>query len=84
MTGIDTLTGGATPSCVPAPGPLVAGTVVMTGRKTLNFAIPNDGRAALTEIVTVPLWVVPAGVVTENVYEPTGTVPLTLRLMGRV
>jgi hypothetical protein len=84
LIGMETLTGGATPSCDPAPGPLVAGTVVITGIKTLTFPMLKDGLAAATVIVTVPLWAVPAGVVTENVYEPTGTVPLTLRLMGRL
>jgi len=78
--GICTLTGDETLKLDPDGG-VCAG----KGLKMLNgFATLKLGTAVVTATVTVPLWVVPAGVVTEKGYEPTGTLEPTVRLIGRL
>ena len=54
------------------------------GTKTVTRAVVKPGVAGATVTVTVPLWAVPSGVVTENVYEPAGTLPATVSLICRL
>jgi hypothetical protein len=55
------------------------------GMKTLTgFSTVKLGTAGFTSTVTTPLCAVPAGVVTENAYNPGGTAAPTVRLIGTV
>src|SRR2546426_4303742 len=77
--GMDTLIGGVT--VIPK---FDGGTCGGAGRNTLICVEPKDRVAGATVTVAVPLCAVPLGVVTENEYDPVGTLPATVSLTWRL